>query len=66
MGFPTPDDNLRNYQLSSTLDKVKYLDRKQFLVMFGTADGRSLSPTLTSTDGDRNYSSSMEQSSLTK
>ncbi|CAG2118973.1 unnamed protein product [Medioppia subpectinata] len=38
MGFPTPEDNLKNYILSSTLNNVKHLNGKQFLVMFGTAD----------------------------
>ena len=42
MGFPTPEDNLNNYMRSSTLDKVKYLNGKEFLVMFGTADGLCL------------------------
>jgi hypothetical protein len=39
MGFPTAEDNLENYRKSSTLDKVKYLNGKKFLIMFGTADG---------------------------
>ncbi|CAG2108244.1 unnamed protein product [Medioppia subpectinata] len=38
MGFPTPEDNLQNYRLSSTLDNVKRLNGKQFLLVFGTAD----------------------------
>lgn len=42
MGFPTPDDNLGNYLRSSTLDKVMYLNGKQYLIMFGTADGNHI------------------------
>ncbi|CAG2113813.1 unnamed protein product [Medioppia subpectinata] len=38
MGFPTPEDNLQNYRLSSTLDNVKRLNGKQFLIIFATAD----------------------------
>ena len=38
MGLPTPEDNLRGYQVSDLTSKARKLANKKYLLVHGTAD----------------------------